>query len=169
MNRLAMSALAGTLFVAALANAQQPAGTPVTAAPDAAVKAHEFVQSLRPHQWRVSKLIGVDVYGPDDEKLGDISDVLVAADGDQVIVIGVGGFLGLGDREVAVPLRSIEWRFGERPRVADQRSAPTQTEQGASAAPRKTVDNSRRGYPDFAVLRVPKELLKNAPEFRVTD
>jgi len=154
MHRLDVIAVVGVLVLVMPVNAQ-PADS-ATSGAEPTVKAHEFVQSLRPHQWRASKLIGLDVYGHDDEKLGDLTDLLVAADGDQVVVIGVGGFLGLAGREVAVPLRSLEWRFGQRPTRADRRAAPTPSDEGAGTAARKTVDNTRRGYPDFAVLECRK-------------
>jgi len=48
-------------------------------------------------QWRSSKLIGVNVYNENNEKIGDINELIVDKSGkvDEVI-LGVGGFLGLG-------------------------------------------------------------------------
>jgi sporulation protein YlmC with PRC-barrel domain len=52
-----------------------------------------------------STLIGSTVYTPADETVGDINDVIVALDGKvQGVVIGVGGFLGLGEKDVAVQM-----------------------------------------------------------------
>jgi PRC-barrel domain len=43
------------------------------------------------------------------EKLGSISDLIVAPDGTiAAALVGVGGFLGIGEKEVAVPFASIE-------------------------------------------------------------
>jgi hypothetical protein len=52
-------------------------------------------------QWRAPKLIGVAVYSADDQKVGVVKDVLIGHDGTvQVVVIGVGEFLGLGAKDV---------------------------------------------------------------------
>jgi len=49
----------------------------------------------KPGQWRASKLNGLDVYNNDNEKVGDIREVLFNRDGKaEAVVIGVGGFLG---------------------------------------------------------------------------
>jgi hypothetical protein len=55
-----------------------------------------------------STLIGSTVYTPADETVGDINDVIVGLDGKiQGVVIGVGGFLGLGEKDVAVKMDQI--------------------------------------------------------------
>src|SRR5262249_51161657 len=47
-----------------------------------------------------STLIGSTVYSPDNQKVGDINDVIVGLDGKvEGVVIGVGGFLGLGEKD----------------------------------------------------------------------
>lgn len=54
-------------------------------------------------------LVGYDVYGSEGEKIGDINDVVIRGDGTVAgVVIGVGGFLGLGEKDVAVPLSDLE-------------------------------------------------------------
>ena len=54
-------------------------------------------------------LIGARVYGTDNEDLGEVGDVLVTAEGDlDAYVIDVGGFLGLGEKPVALDGRDIE-------------------------------------------------------------
>jgi sporulation protein YlmC with PRC-barrel domain len=167
INGAAVCWLALTLLIGESAQAQQSPGLASQGGTaDAGLKAHEFVATLRPHQWRVSKLIGLDVYGSEHEKIGDISDIFVAAEGDQVVVIGVGGFLGLGDRQVAVPFRAVEWRYGDPPTKSNTQVGANATT-GAATGPRKTVDSSQRGYPDYAVLRVSKEVLRDAREFRL--
>ena len=51
-------------------------------------------------QWRGSKLIGVDVYNNANEKVGDISEILLDTSGKVTgVIIGVGGFLGIGQHE----------------------------------------------------------------------
>src|SRR6202011_4604346 len=54
-------------------------------------------------QWRASKLIGINVYNDNNEKIGDIQELIVdnSSKVDNVI-LGVGGFLGMGEQYVAV-------------------------------------------------------------------
>lgn len=60
-------------------------------------------------------LIGQDVFGSAEEKIGDINDILIGGDGMvEAVVIGVGGFLGLGEKDVAVPLSSLEVELVEQ-------------------------------------------------------
>ncbi|MGB6172674.1 MAG: PRC-barrel domain-containing protein [Xanthobacteraceae bacterium] len=50
-----------------------------------------------------------DVYDPSNAKIGEIMDVLVAKDGHvQAAIVGVGGFLGAGEKDVAVSFSSIK-------------------------------------------------------------
>ncbi len=60
--------------------------------------------------WRASKLPGVAIYGPDSRKVGNVSDVLMDHSGKATaIVIGVGGFLGIGQKDVAVPYDQVHF------------------------------------------------------------
>jgi hypothetical protein len=54
-------------------------------------------------------LIGHTVYAPDDTKIGNISDLVLGKDGRTVdgFVIGVGGFLGIGERNVALKMEQL--------------------------------------------------------------
>ena len=66
-------------------------------------------------QWRAPKLIGVTVYGSDNQKIGAIKDVLIGHDGTaRTIVIGVGGFLGMGTKDVALPFKDVQWKTEAR-------------------------------------------------------
>jgi sporulation protein YlmC with PRC-barrel domain len=50
-----------------------------------------------------------DVYDPSNAKIGEIMDVLVGKDGQvQAAIVGVGGFLGAGEKDVAVSFNSIK-------------------------------------------------------------
>ena len=63
----------------------------------------QFVSSQQTNQWLSSKFIGIDVVGADDKKIGDVSDVLFDQQGKiEAYVIGVGGFLGIGAKDVAL-------------------------------------------------------------------
>lgn len=67
-------------------------------------------------------LIGQTVTAPDNTKIGNISDLVMSKDGRTVegFVIGVGGFLGIGEREVAVSFESLHLDRG-----TDQRTTAT--------------------------------------------
>lgn len=50
-----------------------------------------------------------DVYDPNNNKIGSVSDVLVAPDGHvNALIIGVGGFLGAGEKDVAVNFNAVK-------------------------------------------------------------
>jgi hypothetical protein len=63
--------------------------------------------------WRASKVIGSTVKNDADETVGKIDDLIVGRN-DQVLyaVVGVGGFLGVGEKNVVVPYRLF--RYGEK-------------------------------------------------------
>ena len=61
-------------------------------------------------QYRASKFIGVNIYNNSDENVGEVNEIIVDKDGTiQAVVIGVGGFLGIGEKDVALPFKSIKW------------------------------------------------------------
>lgn len=50
-----------------------------------------------------------NVYDPSDNKIGEIMDVLVSPDGHvSTLIVGVGGFLGAGEKDVAVPFSAVK-------------------------------------------------------------
>jgi sporulation protein YlmC with PRC-barrel domain len=62
-----------------------------------------FINSQRQDQYLASKFKGTDVIGTDDKKIGDVSDILFDKAGKiEAYVVGVGGFLGIGSKEVAL-------------------------------------------------------------------
>jgi sporulation protein YlmC with PRC-barrel domain len=104
--------------------------------------------------WRVSKLMGLDVYNNTKEKVGDISEVLVDKTGKVTsVVIGVGGFLGVGEHDIAVPMEKLS--FSEAP----VNSSTT----GSSAK-----DSAKDWVPDHAMMNATKEQLKAMPQFKYT-
>ena len=53
-------------------------------------------------------LIGSELYGPDDNSFGEISDLVLQNDGKtRAVLIDVGGFLGIGEKTVAIPFEEI--------------------------------------------------------------
>src|SRR5215204_2862930 len=60
--------------------------------------------------WRASKLVGLDVYNDQNEKLGDISEILMDKSGKvEGVIIGVGGFLGLGQNDIKVEMSKLKF------------------------------------------------------------
>src|SRR5689334_15329823 len=123
-----MLAMLGTALVAAPALAQSQSGqsgsstmsppaasTPAPSSPSAQSASTSgsatFISQAQSGQWRASKLVGVDIYGSDNEKIGDVNEVLLDKSGNaQAVVIGVGGFLGVGSKDVAVAFNAIQWK-----------------------------------------------------------
>jgi sporulation protein YlmC with PRC-barrel domain len=64
---------------------------------------------------KASKFIGMRVKNPQDENLGRIEDLAFELESGQIAyaVIGVGGFLGLGEKYIAVPLQALTPAQGE--------------------------------------------------------
>ena len=49
------------------------------------------------------------VYDPSNNKIGEVNDVLVTQDGKiSALIVSVGGFLGMGEKDVAVPFASVK-------------------------------------------------------------
>lgn len=66
-------------------------------------------------QIRAEDLIGSNIYGANDEKIGEVGDVLLTQDGQvDAILVDVGGFLGIGEREVAIGLDNIQFMVDDR-------------------------------------------------------
>lgn len=61
-----------------------------------------------------SNLLGAQVQSPNEDTIGSINDVIVTTDGAvEGVVIGVGGFLGIGEKDVAVELAAISMETTE--------------------------------------------------------
>ena len=121
--------------------------------------------------WRSSKLIGLNVYNDQNEKLGDISEILLDKSGKvDGVVIGVGGFLGMGQHDIMVEMSKL--KFVDEP--ARTSSTTTTTTGSATSSttnrPATTTTTSttkNKWYPDHAVLSgATKDSLKNLPEFK---
>jgi sporulation protein YlmC with PRC-barrel domain len=181
--------LMATAFLAAPALAQTspaptspPAGQPQASAPAAGAQSGQFMTQMQQNQWRASKLIGVDIYGQNNEKIGDVNEVLIDRSGNaDAVVVGVGGFLGIGEKDVALPFSAIQWKM-DRSDLQASRPAATGTAATGTAADRPATTGTTgatgttgtgaaradmdRGYPDHGVLSMTKEQLQNAPAFR---
>jgi sporulation protein YlmC with PRC-barrel domain len=129
--------------------------------------------------WRASKLMGLDVYNDANEKLGDINELVVDKDGKiNAVVIGVGGFLGIGEHDIAISMDKL--KFVETP-VRTSSSAPATTERretttgAASTTSSSTTTTTTRDtnandwVPDHAVMSATKDQLKAMPQFKYSD
>ncbi len=134
--------------------------------------------------WRASKLMGLDVYNDANEKLGDINELVVDKDGKiSAVVIGVGGFLGMGEHDIAISIDKL--KFVETP-VRTSSSAPATTERretttgAAPAAPAgsattttttttRATTSANDWVPDHAVMSATKDQLKAMPQFKYSD
>jgi len=186
LNKTIAAALLATTMIAAPAFAQtgtssQNTGTSSstmnTTVPSAGMPAGNFLSNDQTSgsMWRVSKLKGVNIYGPNDEKVGDVNEILIDSQGNaKAVVIGVGGFLGMGEKDVAMPFNSIQW-VNESRNMASTASAPATT----APAPNATVNRTdttgttvgradmNRTYPDHGKISMTKDQLKSAPSFRL--
>lgn len=99
---------------------------------------NNFMTQEGSDMWRASKLSGVAIFGPDSRKVGNISDVLMDHSGKATaVVIGVGGFLGIGQKDVAVPYDQVH--FTDQPMApASGSPAPAVEAQTSTTADDKT-------------------------------
>ena len=95
------------MIVPALAQSNPPAPAPKAPAPAATVTTTAPAPAAHSGMWRSSKLIGLNVYNDQNEKLGDINEILLDKSGKvDGVVIGVGGFLGMGEHNIKVEMAS---------------------------------------------------------------
>jgi sporulation protein YlmC with PRC-barrel domain len=132
--------LVATAFIAAPALAQtsgsggSSAGS--AASSSSAASGGQFMTHMQPDQWRASKLVGVNIYGQNNEKIGDVNEVLIDRKGNaDAVVIGVGGFLGMGEKDVAIPFSAIEWKYDRN----DLSTASTNRPAGSAAGTTATT------------------------------
>jgi sporulation protein YlmC with PRC-barrel domain len=108
--------LALALFGAALITVPATAQTtrPADQAPRATQQNTEAkapaLYEIKTGQWRATQLDGLDVYNNNNEKIGDVSELILDNSGKiAAVVVGVGGFLGIGEHLVAVPFEQVQW------------------------------------------------------------
>src|SRR6202790_4050411 len=70
------------------------------------------------------KGIGINVYNDNNETIGDIQELIVDKSGKvDNVVLGIGGFLGMGEHYVAVPMEKLKW-VSEPVRTSSTTTAP---------------------------------------------
>lgn len=145
MKRIILVA-AAVAFAAAPALAKNAEHSASKAAAPASV--HDL--SGMPNLWRTSEIKGTEVYSDQNEKIGSVDDVLLDRHGNvKGVVIGVGGFLGVGARDVAVPFNALHWQMNTTGAANGQQVA-------------QTTDHPTRA----TLPGVTKEQLQKAPEFK---
>jgi sporulation protein YlmC with PRC-barrel domain len=125
--------LAAGLAFAALTIDTAPAQT---TAPTQPAGAGQVMTQMPPDLMRASRLMGVDVYGADNQKIGDIDEILMDRQGRiHGLVVGVGGFLGIGQKDVAIPLDQVQWMSNQEVQAssgAGQTGSATNTAGGVT-------------------------------------
>lgn len=181
---VALTAIGGVMLAAAaVAQTSSPSNqppspqpsSPATSAPAAPAAAPATDSAKAPEtnlagqgKWRASKLMGVDIYGPDNKKVGDVTEVVFDKTGKiELVTVGVGGFLGIGSKDVAIPFEQVQW--SEEPMAAPAPAPSGGTGAGGSTASGSTAMNApaaKRGaemYPDHGKITMTKEQLTAAP------
>ena len=173
VSKFIATALLTTALMTGLASAQTNTGNKDTAG----TTVH------KEGEWRASKLAGVDVYNEANEKIGDINDVILDKSGKtEKVILGVGGFLGMGEHYVAVPFEKIKWvNEPVRSTTASKSTAPadkpatnvdSNARMASDGAPRTTTgaattrNANENWYPDHAVYNATKDQLKAMPQFK---
>ena len=149
----------------AFAQSTQPADR---AAPAATSRPADAKMALK-GSWRASKLMGLNVYNEANEKLGDINELLVDKSGKiEAVVIGVGGFLGMGEHDIAVSMDKL--KFVEEPvRTTSSGNSTARDTTTGAASTNTTHRNTNDWVPDHAVMNGNKEQLKALPQFKYSD
>ena len=168
------TALLGSALLAPVAFAETPATSTSESATSA--KISDTTNASYRGDWRASKMVGLNVYNSSNEKVGSIDDLLTDKTGAvKGVVIGVGGFLGMGEHLVAIPFDKI--KFVDEPvytaaapdATSPPRPASTTTTGAATTTTSATTTRSSsksEWYPDHAVFNATKDELKAMPEFK---
>jgi putative membrane protein len=122
-----------------------------------------YVTRQTANDWSAEALIGRTVENTNGDNLGEINNVIINEKGDVVaVIIGVGGFLGIGEKDVGVPFEALEFRTeAEMERTDD--SAARDTEERRADAREARFDAEHSDI--VIVLTTTKEDLEAAPDF----
>jgi hypothetical protein len=160
--------LGGLLAATLISTAAYTQNAPSGSNPPAATKAAAPIKHSG--EWRASKLIGVDVYNAQNEKIGDINEILLTSSGNVAgVVIGAGGFLGVGEHDILVKLDQLKF-VNEPVRSSDtsaKRTDPASTT--GTGSNRSARAANEKWYPDHAVMNATKDQIKAMPEFKYSN
>ena len=157
--------LAASALLVSAAFAQTP-----TATTDRSNMAPSTTSSSFQGDWRASKVVGLYVYNDNNQNIGSINDLLTDRSGNiKAVVLGVGGFLGVGEHLVAVPFDKI--KFVNEPvaytgTAGEPHSRPSSSTTGSSSTSTTNSSKPNTWYPDHAVFNATKDELKAMPEFK---
>jgi sporulation protein YlmC with PRC-barrel domain len=139
--RLTSFAIAAMLVSASALAQTTPSTPPPSATAPTTTTTSPSGLSFYSHQsneMRASKLIGSSVRNDANERIGDINELILDKDGKiAAVVVGVGGFLGIGEREVALDFKSL--RF--------ERDTSAMTESGANVIKVNATKDQLKGAP----------------------
>jgi sporulation protein YlmC with PRC-barrel domain len=165
----------------AQSSASQPSPEAGTANASPAAKGPVFLEMRQPDQFRSTNLRGTRVYGANNENIGEINDVLISRSGQvAAVIIGVGGFLGIGQKDVAVPMSMLLFQPGaieadsakvpSTEPMANPSSPAADAQRETTAVPPSPATGAAArhdtGIPDRLILKMTKEQLQSAPAFR---
>ena len=172
--RYTIAGLAGSALLASVAFAQTPTAT--TDRTNMAPAAASDASSSYGGDWRASKVVGLNVYNDNNESVGSINDLLTDKTGNiKAVVIGVGGFLGVGEHLVAIPFDKVKFvnepivytGAANAPNAGGTRPMSTTTTGAATSSPASAnMPKQNPWYPDHAVYNATKDELKAMPEFK---
>lgn len=103
--KLFVPAIAAVTILTGAASAQTtaPRTTPAQPAPSAPAQTVQMKQMLS------SDIVNSSVYDPGENKIGTIDNIMLAPGGEpEQAIIGVGGFLGVGEKDVAIPFADLK-------------------------------------------------------------
>jgi sporulation protein YlmC with PRC-barrel domain len=117
-------------------------------------------------EWQASKLIRMNVYNGQNEKIGDIKELMLDKNGKiDVVAIAVGGFLGMGEHDVAVKFDQLKWVNEPVSSTTSSNTTNSNSSRAATTGSAQTQNTQNRNYPDHAVLDATKDQLKSMPQF----
>ena len=169
--KYAIAGIAGSALLASLAFAQSP-DTKSDTTKNAPTTTMSDTSSSFQGNWRASKLVGLSVYNEKNESVGSINDMLTDKNGKIVaVVIGVGGFLGVGEHLVAVPFDKVKFSTepvaytgaSNQPSGSAKPGGSSTTTGAATTAP---ASKPNPWWPDHAIFNATKDELKAMPEFK---
>jgi len=150
MKTLMVSAAVGAMMMMSGALAQdEPSANQQTAKSE--TSSPHFVKEQGTDHFVYSKFKGTNVIGSDNAKVGDVTDMLFDKNGKIIgLIVGVGGFLGIGEKNVAIAMDAFQMM-----------PADSGTTGSAGSA-------ARQPDPTDVKLKVTwsKDQLKNAPDFQ---
>jgi sporulation protein YlmC with PRC-barrel domain len=132
------------------ANAAAPQSDVATTA--APATGEKFLAQQADTEILASSLIGQTVYSQADENLGNINDIVFSKDGGiDAVVVGVGGFLGIGEKSVAIAYSNVQAMPGDDGSV---KLVLNTTKEELDAAP---------GYTTVAMLKQQQQMEQQQP------